>query len=202
MPDNTVAVAGIIASGVVTPSIVAAYALSARRRDERLAIHEHQLSLLEEALNNVSRERRLLYTGYSIWVHETDPMDARTLENDRAVTEAVEQAWISQNHLRVRFGDDAPVDVVYTALVEALDGQLKVYNRHGDSGGRPPSPADQRDWVEATSAVVRAMKHFVTVVREETEPVGLVRAPRPGASWDGRADASAASAPGFRRPPS
>ena len=178
MPDNAIAVAGIIASGVITPSIVAAYALSARRRDERLAAHEHQLTLLEDALNNVSRQRRLLYMGYSMWRHETDPMDSRTLDNDKAVTEAVEAVWISENHLRIRFGEDAPVSSAYAALVEALDGQLRVYNRHGDSAGKPPSPADRQDWVDVANAVVRAQKHFVQVVRAETEPIGLLRAPR------------------------
>jgi hypothetical protein len=39
---------------------------------------------------------------YSIWRHETDPMDPRTLENDKAVTDAVEAVWISENHLRIR----------------------------------------------------------------------------------------------------
>jgi hypothetical protein len=122
--------------------------------------------------------------GYSIWRDETDPMDPRTLENDKAVTEAVEAVWISENHLRIRFGEDAPVGTAYAALVEALDGQLRVYNRHGDSAGKPPSPADQQDWVDAVNAVVRAQKHFVQVVRAETEPIGLLRAPRaPTRRW-------------------
>jgi hypothetical protein len=185
MPSNSVTIVSVLTSGVITPSIVAGYALRARSRDERLAAHERQLALLEDALNNVSRERRLLYVGYSIWRHGTDPMDPKTLDNDEAVTEAVEAVWISENHLRIRFGEAAPVTTVYGALVDTLDVLMKVYNRHGDSAGNPPGPVDQRDWIDANNAVVRAQKHFVTSVRDETGPVGRVRVggPRTRRLW-------------------
>jgi hypothetical protein len=55
MPDNTVAIVSVLASSVITPSIVAVYALSSRRRDELLAAHDRHLALLERALDNVSR---------------------------------------------------------------------------------------------------------------------------------------------------
>jgi hypothetical protein len=40
------------------------------------------MTVLEEALNNVERQRRLMHVGYSIWRHGTDPMDPRTLDNE------------------------------------------------------------------------------------------------------------------------
>jgi hypothetical protein len=164
--DNTVVIISVLTSGVLTPSVVAAYALHARRRDERHNEREHELTLCESALNSISRERRLLHVGFSMWRHGAPPMDPAVLANDKAVAETIEAVWTSENELRIRFGDGAPVVSAHSDLVAALDRLKDVYDRHGD--GRAPTRVDSADWIDAANTVVRQQKAFVRTIRQQT----------------------------------
>lgn len=178
-PDNTVAIVSILSSGVITPSIVAWYALRARRRDERRAEHDHELAVLEEALNNVSRERRLLHSGLRLWLDGVSYLDPRNTDNHQAVTEAIEAVWISENQVRIRFGDEAPVAVAFQTLQTALGRELKLYRRRATLTGHP-TPEDERDCIDAHNGTVPALNAFVETVRMEME---LERAN--GGRWSG-----------------
>jgi hypothetical protein len=164
MNDHT-AIVSVITSGVVTPSIIAWYALRAQCRQEKRTEHEHQVTRTEDALNNVVGQLRLLHTAFSMWTNRLPVTDPRFLENDRAIAEAIERAWLSANQLRIRFGEDSPVYLCYGDLLAAIDVIKAIYSRYDDDA--PPSASDEDDWEDAVDRFVDEQKRFVRTVRLE-----------------------------------
>lgn len=165
--DNTTVVVVALASGVVSPSVVAILGARARRGDLKRAEREHQLKIATDALDAVSRERQLLYVGWNLWRHELNARAPEVVEHDKTVAEAIERVWMAENTLRVRFGSDAAIYTAFSEVIEKLDVMLKVEQRHVVAPG-PPTLKDLADFQRASSDVAGEQKRYVEAVRTET----------------------------------
>ncbi|HEV7492538.1 hypothetical protein [Baekduia sp.] len=174
--DTTVPIVAIITSGIVTPSIVAWYSLRTQKRQDRRTERDHQLALLEEGLNAISRERRLLHVGYSMWRHGATKLDLRVFENDKAITECIEEIWLAENRVRIRFGHHSVAATAFDALVSAAEDLFEVYSRHGTAQAGPTAQ-DDADWLVGVRDLVREQKRFVDATRDVAglAPAGRIR---------------------------
>jgi hypothetical protein len=125
---------------------------------------QRKRAILETALHNVQRERRLLHTGYSMWRHGAQIERAEVLDNDRAVSGAVEEVWISESQVMVEYGEESPQWKIYQQLIDSMLSLKWIYDRNDDAGVTP-SPTTEHRWDEASRAVGRAQRDFVRVIR-------------------------------------
>ena len=109
-----------------------------------------------------------------MWRHGAHHYDDRVLDNDKAVAEAIEAVWLTENQVRIRFGQESPLTRGYDALVNAVDALLTVYNRHGNTTGLPTAK-DQAQWTVAVNGVIPEQKRFVETVRAELGLAAPVR---------------------------
>lgn len=201
--DNTIAIVSVLTSGIITPSIIAVYALRARRREEAHAEREHQLTLLAHALNDIHRQLRLLHDGFDMWRRGADHQDAALIvDHRRAVASAIEAVWLTQIQVQIRFGEHPDVYRDYMALIKTLDRVKEVHDRYGRGSDTPTHP-DIDDWNSAVQDLVRTQETFVRTIRQRTSlqprrlPSFLRRWPRTLRDADN--DASPGS-PGADRP--
>jgi hypothetical protein len=122
---------------------------------------DRRLELLENALDLVARERRLLRSHLSLWRAGLPPDDRRVEDLDAQLALAIEEVWVAENSLRVHFRSDSEVVTQFSTLLLAMDDMKNALRRR-------PGPSTQEDldqWAAANKSIVKIQLAFVDAIR-------------------------------------
>jgi len=121
------------------------------------------IALVEETLNRVTHEQRVLQEGLAHWKAGHSLSDERVLANSRALIDAIETVWVSEDLMRINFGQESPVVAALNEVIAVVDDMKDALGYRSQT----LSPADWDAWESKRVELVHAKKRYIEAVRFE-----------------------------------
>jgi hypothetical protein len=135
MSTETVAVVGILTSGVLGPAVFAWFAGRRQARELKHEVAKELREVLDESAAALARSRRTNQWVVRLWRKGVPGSDDRVLVANAEQRESVEAARVAQDRLSLRLGHDHPTVAQYRRAQEVLDEVVGVVQDHA---GREP----------------------------------------------------------------
>jgi hypothetical protein len=165
--SDAVTIAGVVVSGLVTPGIVAAYALHAQRQQHLQARRDELRTVLDYAAEQANAARRRVEFIHRAWKDGADPNTPEIQERINEWRDFLEGPRHAVDRLTIRIVGNDPTHIIahYMDFLTALDHYRRVVERYADG-----EPYDPRAVTMARTTTLTERQRFL---RAAFERVGL-----------------------------